>query len=106
MSESLASQALKANKEYPHMDQQDIVFDLLDIEKRLDGIESNKSTEIPDLTSLEARVKKLEGNTIVMEGMSQEINWLKEELTKAWNRIISLEKQECVKPVDNTENAS
>lgn len=40
MSESLAFQALKANKEYPHMDQHDIVFDLLDIEKRLESIES------------------------------------------------------------------
>jgi uncharacterized protein HemX len=99
MSERI-EKAIAANKECPHLDNHEIVLELAELEKQIKDLQRAFSV------LLSSEKSGGSDNTSVIDGMSKEINYLKDELNKAWDRIVALEDKSNVAPVeakDSTE---
>lgn len=87
----------EAKHQHPYHSREDMLEKILEMVAEIESLK--KAVVVPESAPHT-------NNDKVIEGMSAEINYLKEELNKVWERIIELEKPKDDKPKTDTENPS
>ena len=90
----LLKQRIAENQTHPYMAQHELVFEIIELEKKFIGLQKGLEA------LLSSEKSGGNDNTSVIDGMSKEINYLKDELNKAWDRIVALEGKSIVAPVE------